>query len=149
MSDRVVHRGVAVEYVVFDDRTAGLSVTVHREGLEAVLLELSLLRFELSPGLALSTVGHVCRLVLDESEFGDYRREGSLHRVGLHRRQIEAIMVYLLTYYRDGVAAVRHVDVDVGTETSEASAPLMLTILVDEAQALMSAEEARRAIESM
>lgn len=115
-----------------------LEIPVERSDLESLLLNLSLLSYNLIERLVLSSSCDsvvIRRASTAKLTSGRGRRE-----LELSQRELEFVCSFLLVYYRDEAADVDHIDIEVASEEAESTD---ITFQVDRSKPPMTADEAR------
>lgn len=143
MKRSVLHSSAELISRSFDDNSTAVRFVVGIDGLAALTFEVGLLLFGLSDRLSIRLVdGASLSLRVGADDRGEMDEVGRHTSVALSRRQVELALEFLLRYQRDGYAEVRHLDIELGIDSS--------TTLVLEARdflAPMSGAEARRLLE--
>ncbi|MGH2768661.1 MAG: hypothetical protein ACRDIF_06880 [Actinomycetota bacterium] len=106
-----------LEVAVYEKRDAWMEVEVPKDELVPLLLELMLLLYERCDTLMLGSRSTSNALVLSAvaGRVGS-RVSADLRSISLSRTDLERSIVFLLDYYRDGVAPAHHIDLELGTE---------------------------------
>lgn len=122
----------------FGDGTRALYVHVASSEVPAVALELALLYCRLSDQLAIGGSGET-KVFVDHASDTAARFDADTHVATLTTADMEYLLSFLLSYYRDGVASVDHVDISLG-----GSPETTLVLRADEVRPPMPGDEARK-----
>ena len=114
---------------------------IELEALDELILELSLVYFELSDRLTVRFSARA-ELVLscEFDDAGQMKIDEEIAAVSLPRPQLEYMLAYLLRFRRDGYAAVQHLDVAINDAST-------LVLQARNFTAPMDESEARRVLE--
>lgn len=124
------------------DGVVSARVVVSVSVLPVLIVELVLLIRGLVDSLRLnSDTGNGCVLTESPYDFGQASIEQGTVHAALSSRQIETLLQFLLVYYRDGAAAVPHVDIEVGVPGAQR---LDLVVCESASVAPIPGEEVRR-----
>ncbi|MGL4460997.1 MAG: hypothetical protein ACRDD1_19610 [Planctomycetia bacterium] len=133
----------AISTIRFDSRSWAIELPVASSEVQVLVCEISLLLFARTKQLAF-LFGKKQGLSLALSEGGSTvsgSEDNAL--VALSRNALESVLCYLLAWYRDGVAEVTHVDIEVvGSES--AGVDCTLVIKADQFQPFLPGDEAER-----
>ncbi len=129
----------------FKDDTWGASFKIDSRLLAPVLLELALIRESLADRLiCLGENGVKVSLHLTrDNEFSSGHYEKSTADIMLSQRDLEFLSSFLLKYYRDRVAEVDHIDIDIYRPDSGVEEGVFIIQAADSNPG-MSGDEARR-----
>jgi hypothetical protein len=134
---RHLELSTSIRHHSFGAGTYATTVIIGRAALDQILVELFLLREGLIDRLVITHKGTKLSVSsADTSKFGTYLQMAGGPTVSLTSVELEFISSFLLKYYRDGVAEVDHIDVDLGSGT--------LIVKAEDSKAPMSGVEAKR-----
>ena len=133
-------------YNQYDSESWSLDIEIQLEDLVSVLLELQLLEFGHTESCTLNSKDNTITVAFShvkEKNQSIIERNGPRFQVGLTKNDIEFISSYLLQYYRDSLAPVDHVDIEV-EGLNELARNGTLVIKTSNAIEPMSGDEARK-----
>ncbi len=143
-------RFLIIPEMVVEDEAHDISVLINLDAIPIWhwCLELCLLQNNLTESLNISSNETDVKLrLLNASEISTGRRstviwKDNLALIELTSTEIEYWLAWSLKYYRDGIADVNHIDVEIKSQSKTKN--IALTLMVNNAQPPVSAEEARR-----
>lgn len=124
------------------DGTRSAKLVVEATALQSLIVELLLILRGLADVLRLATDGVEFLIRQSPRDFGEGSISGQHVDVAMSARQLDAVIEFLLVYFRDGMASVPHLDVEVDA-TDRAGA---ITFVVEAMLAVppISGDDARR-----
>lgn len=143
-------RFLVIPDMVIRERSHEVSVLINLDSIpiECWCLELCLLQNRLAEELIISTkaIGSKLRVSLAQKALVGRRavvaRETDETLIQVTNVELEYWLMWSLKYYRDGIADVDHIDVEIGANDGDKG--FALTLTVGNAQPPVSAEEAKR-----
>jgi hypothetical protein len=135
-----------------DEAQRGILIAFEDSIIQAWCLSLSLLQNKLVKQVHLRQENG--DLLLDVSlkdsippaDRGEVAITGNKLSLSLSQNELEMWTCWFLSYYRDGIAPVDHIDVDIPARQDNSRSGLFLTLKVRKATPPMSAEEAKKRI---
>jgi hypothetical protein len=143
MTERSITTG-GLSFVIFNDNTWAVELKLDDRLVNILIPELSLLAYDLSPALEIlsNNNGEKLFVTISKNSISKFKRDGSINRVTLSINDIETLMAFVLRYFRDGIAAVKHLDIDICESNMRANGTFMLT--AEKVQKPISATDANK-----
>lgn len=121
----------------FQDGSRAVHWEIELEILDELILELSLVYFELANRLTVRFSAPLKLVLSCESDnAGQMRIDEEVAAVSVPRPQLEYLLAYLLRFRRDGYAAVQHLDVAINDVSTLVLQARNFTAPMDESEAL-------------
>lgn len=131
----------------FDVRAWAIDLPIAASDVVPLVCEIAMLLYGRSDQLSL-LFDRGRKLVVSIGESAVIGSNDSVSSVSLARNEVEFILGFLLTWYRDGVAEANHIDVElVGSQSAGRDCTLVIT--AEESQPPLSGDEAGRILREM
>ena len=139
----------SIETFRFDPRSWAIELPIVGSEVPLLICETTLLLFGRATQLTLLFPDQKKVLLTVSNERSIV--EGTVEQpttIKLSRNDLEFVLAYLITWYRDGAAAVNHIDIDLmGTEAIGTDCTLV--VKADQSQPPLTGEEAERILREM
>ncbi len=151
MIKRLIEIEGKIEFERYDSENWELILNIKRKDVVVLCMEMQLLEYERSQNLTIKSKNSpntVTFKMLEGDGRAEAREDKKNFKVSLSRRQVMAMLAYILEYYRDSYASASHMHLEV-SEKSPLGRSGDITIVAEKSAKPMSGEEAEQILKNM